>query len=345
MSCLVSKRFRHLLLIFGSVVASNLAADPVRAGESGQPASPAASQDGVTSTNVNQLKTKQLREELFQQQLQKDVIRSLNLFGSKGSLRGVAPPPIRPPAAPLARNKQIKQLLEREKNWAFMTPDDLKEEQTLEEIFKLRRYDDGRQPREELSFLGRYYESLDRDRFGGTNRSGGHFDARRDELFSAQDQATLPGTPLFQTENKFKDLFGASAGPTSSPGRDGGGIFFELFGVAELGQTGRTPAQKALLDEFKQLLETRSPLGAPATAAGAFGGPADPISSLSAQGLQPRPTVEPLFGSINAGTGARPAALPDLNAKAPAQSSLAPALPAESARSPATTLTFPKRKF
>ena len=189
MSCLVSKRFRHLLLIFGSVVASNLAADPVRAGESGQPASPAASQDGVTSTNVNQLKTKQLREELFQQQLQKDVIRSLNLFGSKGSLRGVAPPPIRPPAAPLARNKQIKQLLEREKNWAFMTPDDLKEEQTLEEIFKLRRYDDGRQPREELSFLGRYYESLDRDRFGGTNRSGGHFDARRDELFSAQDHA------------------------------------------------------------------------------------------------------------------------------------------------------------
>jgi hypothetical protein len=349
MSCLVSNWFHGFLLALGSVVACSLTTDSVCAGQRGRPIQISASQGEVTSTNVNQLRTKQLREELLKQQLKEDWIGFLDIFGSRGSLSGVAPPPIRPPAAPPAQNKQIKRLLEREKNWAFMTTDDLKEEQTVEEIFKLRHYDHGGQQHKELSSPGRYYESLGRDRFGGTNRLGerfaGSFDARKDDAFSALDNATLLGTPLFQTENKLKDLFDYNAGQTSFLRRNSAGIFSDLFGAAELWQTERTPAQKALLDEFKQLLETRSPLAAPVAAAGAFSVQADLTRSMSVLGVQPRPTVEPLFGSINAGTGARPAALPDLNAKAPGQSSLAPTLPAEAARPPSATLTFPKRKF
>ena len=349
MSCLVPNRLHSFLLAAGGVLACALTADSAGAGQRGQPIQFSAPRDEVTSTNISQLRKKQLQDELLKQQLKEDLVGSLDLFSAKDSLGGVAARPVRPPVPSPAQNQRIKQMLELRKNWVFMMPGDLKNEPTLEELFKLREYDRDGQERKELSPLERFYESLDRERLGATNRVGDRFagshENRRDDSFFPRANADPLGNPPLQTETKLKELFDKESGLALLPRRNGGSIFSDLFGSTELGQMERTPAQKARLEEFKQLLEPRSPFGAPATTANSLStlpGALSPASILSAT---PRPVVEPLFGSISAGVGTSPAGFRDSNAKASGQSSLAPAPPREAARMPQPILPPPKRRF
>ena len=87
--------------------------------------------DEVT-TNLHQLTSK--KDGL--KQLEEDLYAPLQMFTPKSSLEGVAAPLPRPPAGSVIQSKRAKELLERRKNWVFMTPEDLLAGPTVEEILK-----------------------------------------------------------------------------------------------------------------------------------------------------------------------------------------------------------------
>jgi len=266
MSRLVPNHLCSFLLALGSVLVCSLPTAPVCAGQRGQPIQFSNPGEGVTFTNANQLRKKQLQDELLEQQLPKGLVGSLNLFRSKGSLSGMVAPPTRPAAVPSAQNMRIKELLERRKNWVFTTPDDLREGQTQEDLFKLRQYDRDGQARKGLSPIERYYESLDHGMAGGTNRLAERFvggvDTRKEDDFSSPDNAAPLGNPLLQTEDKLRDLFDTDPRSASSRRANGGSIFSDFFGPSGTMHSQQASAQKARLVEFIQLLESRPPLTA-----------------------------------------------------------------------------------
>ena len=118
--------------------------------------------DEVT-TNLHQLTSK--KDGL--KQLEEDLYKPLQSFAPKSSLEGVAAPPARPPAGPVIQSKRAKELLERRKNWVFMSPEDLLAGPTVEEILKSPRYEADGQEKKELPPLERYYQRLAAKRPGG----------------------------------------------------------------------------------------------------------------------------------------------------------------------------------
>ena len=83
--------------------------------------------DEVT-TNLHQLMSKP--DGL--KQLEEDLYKPLQLFAPQSSLDGVVALPTRPPPTPVIQNKRVKEMLERRKNWVFMSPEDLLAAPTVE---------------------------------------------------------------------------------------------------------------------------------------------------------------------------------------------------------------------
>ena len=349
MSRLLSSRVRSFYPALGGVLVCALMTSALAAAQRGRPIEFSAPTHEGAVTNASQAAAKQPQDELLQQTLREDLLGSLGIFGTKGSLNGVPAGPLRPPASPPVQNQQVKELLERQKNWAFMTPDDFKNEQTLEELLNLQKYDRDGQEEKKQSPLERYYGSLDREKLGNTNRLADSFaqsqDGRRDDVLSPPHDPAQQGNPLLQTESRLRNLFGSETDSAFSLGGSSGGFFSGFSGSAEPVSMERTPAQKARLEEFKQLLEPRLPVAPPAALANPFSLQHDLASPASVLNTQPRPVVRPLFGSVNAEVGTRPGGLPGINAGAFGPSSFAPALPAEPPRVAPPVLTIPKRKF
>src|SRR6266436_5241183 len=115
--------------------------------------------DAVT-TNLNQMGSQKngLR------QLEDDLGKPFQTFSPKSSLDGIFTPPMRPSGGPVIPSKRAKELIERQKNWVFMNPDDLSGGLTEEEIFKLRKYDKDGQEKKETSALERFMERQQADR-------------------------------------------------------------------------------------------------------------------------------------------------------------------------------------
>src|SRR5512147_1595955 len=105
------------LAVTGLLVSSAYAADRQR----GRPIEFSAPKSDEVTTNLHQLTSK--KDGL--KQLEEDLYKPLRSFTPKSSLEGVVAPPARPPSPPVIQNKRVKELLERRKNWVFMTPKDL----------------------------------------------------------------------------------------------------------------------------------------------------------------------------------------------------------------------------
>ena len=117
------------------------------------------------TTNLQQLMgqpddLKQLEEELY---------RPLQSLAPESSLDGVVDLPTRPPATSVVQNKRVKDLLERRKNWVFMSPEDLLAAPTVDEILKApERGPDGKEQKE-LPAFERYYKRLNTKRSAADN--------------------------------------------------------------------------------------------------------------------------------------------------------------------------------
>jgi hypothetical protein len=313
--------------------------------------------DEVT-TNLHQLTNKKdgLR------QLEEDLYKPLQTFTPKSSLEGVVAPSARPPSPSAIQNKRVKELLERRKNWVFMTPEDLLGGPTVDEILKTPQYGADGQQKKELPSFERYYQSLGAKRPAANKPS----QAGDDELFGSprkshpqdnadsHDDSNLP-SGLRESAEALNKLFepGASDSPfarSASHSR-----LSDAFGIET------TALSKEQLREHKKFMEEYRSLVDPGWRSPAVAIPGDPLAVVASMGPPPgnapaglpsatspapRKGLDAQADVINPQLG--PPGLPDVNARALGQTRPASAFTkVESARviPVAPTFAAPKRSF
>ena len=286
--------------------------------------------------------------------LNQAVKKPFDVFNGADSFSGALAPPPQLPAQPNLKSKKVREMierkLERQRDWAFMTPEDMYGPETPEEMMNVAEFDEDGMPKSRKSKLEIYYERMQKRDAGNTNHVNrvAQGDANRNDeqreksektleeekrsIFAARETEskrpsivkdvdrttpTLPPT----AEKRFSDFFGFSSPEADHP--------FE-----------NSAAREARMQEFKEkVIEARSPassfsapsafaspapVAAPAFSAGTFGNSA----------ITPAPTP-PSFSAFSA---------------APSQPSLAPAFtpppqPTYRPPTPAPVFELPRRKY
>jgi hypothetical protein len=313
--------------------------------------------DDVT-TNLHQLTNK--KDGL--KQLEEDLYRPLQSFAPKSSLEGVVAPPVRPPSSSVIENKRVKELLERRKNWVFMTPEDLVGGPTVDEILKTPQFGAEGQQRKELPALERYYQSLTAKR-PAANRPGQPED---DELFgppkksnpqddlALHEDLNLP-SGLRESTEALNKLFEPGGSDSPFARATTHSSFSDTFGLgANTLSKEQLQEHKKLMDEYRSVVDPswRPPaLATPGNPLANFAGTAPPVGKPPA-GLPSPPSPAPRRGLdaqsdvISPMLG--PVGLPDVNAHALGQTRPTPAFTkVESTRvAPvAPMFTAPQRAF
>jgi hypothetical protein len=356
----MSFRFSSLQICFGvmAVAGSGLLLCSAHAG--GEPRDRSvgfseARSDEVT-TNLHQLTIR--KDGLMQ--LEEDLYRPLQMLAPQSSLEGVVAPPSRPAAGPLIQNKRVMELLERRKNWVFMSPEDLLAGPTVDEILKSPRYDANGQEKKELRPMEQFYQRLVTKRPDGINPS----QATGDDLFgppktanprnqpASHDDSDLP-SGLRESALALKHLVEPETSGDPLARNAAHSSFSDVFGLGD-----RTLSKEQVLARSKLLDEQRS-LVDPGWQRPAAANPLNPVPSLADAA---RPTGTPAAGvsglpsvAVHRGLEAQmdvthpllgPVGLPDVNAQALGLPRSAPALPTVATpRMVAPTFTAPKRTF
>src|SRR5262249_26838691 len=115
---------RLVLLATAISAAAGLGICSLRADEKkGEPAESLGSRSGNVTTNSPSFKPKQNGLK----QLEQDLFKPFETLSPKGSLDGAFVPTMPPPqpAAPSVQSKRAKELLERRRDWAFETPEEI----------------------------------------------------------------------------------------------------------------------------------------------------------------------------------------------------------------------------
>ncbi len=287
--------------------------------------------DEVT-TNLNQMGGRKdgLR------QLEDDLGKPFQTFNPNSSLDGMFTPPVRQPSAPSIPSKRAKELMERQKNWVFMSPEDLAGTPTEEDIFKLREYDKDGQEKKKLSPLERFMEKQQAER----NRTLKKSDSKEDDLElalkgkdkkSEHDDSGLPES-LRESEQTLKKLFESDATSSSLAPIAPANSFADIFGLGS-----PSPTLTAPENPYKEKYDRLFP-SMPSS-------PADNFSSIPGashvspvDSFTPRhDSFAPALGSISFPTAP---GLPDIRNFSPP-----PRVDAPRMAPPTPTFTVPQRKF
>ena len=292
------------------------------------------------------------------------VRKPFEVFNSSDSFSGArTPPPVRaaPPSA--AETKRIKDALDRKKNWAFLTPEEIYGIQTPEEMMDLTEFGKDGATVEPKTSLERYLERLEKSRAPSASPANSDVlsqfdrtDGTPDDLlpadkpvlsFLADPQRQLPG--VTGGEPGFHLPFNNPAVPLVKPTE---GLFNIGPPVPLAGPNAKSSAQEATRKEFQQMLESRSAatfnagigVSAPPALAPAqpfsFGRPAP--NSLNPVGTQP-PTRSPLTTPATLGV-----AVPNFTpgySPAPAAAMPPPPAPTPAPRLKPPSFEVPARKF
>jgi hypothetical protein len=304
------------------------------------------------TTNLHQLTSK--KDSL--KQLEDDLNKSFRTFSGASSLDGVAPPPPDPPStAPVIPSKRLKERLERRKNLFLLTPEDLVDTPTLEEMLKVPEYGPDGLEKRPKSPLELNYERLNAKRAGSLKPIRFHDDETSDpsdvlsrrETPMASDDLGLPSA-LREKEETLKKLSEPdSAGNPFAQPPPKRNSFSDIFGLGEA-----TPSrEKALehkkyMEEFSAIFETSRPRPASAETPNPLG------ASTESQSRWANP-----FGTPDGSTGVNgalgsvnpvftPSGPLDVNAQALGQPSPTPLTPKTDVSKPVTpTFTAPRRPF
>ncbi len=215
------------------------------------------------STNIHQLTSK--KDSL--KQLEEDAYKTFQAFTPGGSLDGVPVNPIRPPATPAVPSKRLKEKLERQKNYLWMTPEDLMTKTTIEDMLKVPEYGPDGQLKNDKPSMERYYEHLgDQSKTKTANpfasltspddESMSKFGSqpRRDPLLGSD--VDMP-SQLKESAMTLRKLFDDDSdekinGP--KPVRSG---FNDVFGLADPTADSRQKEleHKKLMDEYRTILD------------------------------------------------------------------------------------------
>jgi hypothetical protein len=293
-------------------------------------------------------------------QLEQDLFKPFQGFSPKTSLDGVVAPAPRAPAASAVQSKRMKELMERRKDWAFMSPEDLVGGPSVEEIFNVPQDND----RPKLSPMERYYEQLyHRDDPASRKKK----DKGEDSVSDARSTPSgFPGDPAADANSKDprptpdsertqkKSLESNSRGGAAP--REGSSMFADIFGLGKnLPSREEIETQKLRMDRFKNAIgipTTTGPASDPLNVMGNLTAPARqpllPSRTMedSPSGLLRQNGFDSQLGTIMAIP--TPAGIPDLNTRVFGPSSLAPALPKidpPRAFPTAPSFTAPKRVF
>jgi hypothetical protein len=283
-------------------------------------------------------------------------------FEPQGSLGGVVARPTRPPATPTIQSKRVKELLDRRKNWVFISPEDFVGAPTVEEILKApARGTDGQEEKDRPA-VERYYEHLAIKQAAANNPA----QSKEDELFSppsqsnsrdelsVQEDSKLPSS-LRESAEALKKLF--EPGGRDNPFVQGAahGSLSDTFGLGNntLSKE-QMQDQKKFMDEYRSVLD---PTWHPPTVA-------VPGGSLAIFADTPGAKVKPAAGLPSASSPALyhgfeaqadvlnpmlgPPGLADVNAQALGQTRPTPVLPGmEPTRATPVAPSFdaPRRSF
>jgi hypothetical protein len=359
----MSFRLSSLQICLGAAVlaASGLLVCSAQAGgkERGRPIEFSVPRSDEVTTNLHQLTSK--KDGL--QQLEEDLYKPLQSFGPSSSLDGVAVPPPRAPAAPTIQSKRVKELLERRKNWVFMSPEDMLAMPTVEDVLKTPQFGPDGQEKKELPALERYYHRLATKRLGMDDP----MQSKNEDLFGTpskskprddrapHEDSDLP-SGVRESAQELSRLFepGSSDSPFAQPATHRN--LADTFGL------GNNVLSKEQLQEHKKFMDDYHSIVDPSWHPPAVDGPGNPSSIFAADAASPagkpavglpsslsptpRTALDVQMDVVNPQLG--PSALPDVNAQALGQTRSLPALPnVEPTRvAPvAPTFTAPKRSF
>jgi hypothetical protein len=353
---------RQICLATATIGLSGLLAGNAQTGgkERGRPIEFSLPRSDEVTNNLNQLRSK--KDSL--KQLEDDLYKPLESFAPKSSLDGVAAPPPRAPSVPTIESKRVKELLERRKNWGFMSPEDLLGAPTVEDVLKTPELGPEGQEKRELPALERYYKRLATKRVGADNP----LQSKDEDLFgmpsksksrderAAQDDSNLP-SGVRESEQELRTKLVEPGGSDSPFARVAThGNLSDIFGLGnETLSKEQIEEHKKFMDGYRSLVdpswhpptvataenllstitgEAASPAGKPAAGLPSSLSPV-PHTALDVQ----RDVVSPRLGPLGP---------PDVNAQALGQTRPTPALPmAEPTRvaPPAPKFTAPRRSF
>jgi hypothetical protein len=351
----------HIYLAAATLVLSGVLVGKAQTGrkERGRPIEFSLPKSDEVTTNLHQLTNKKdsLRE------LEEDLYKPLQSFSPKSSLEGVTVPPPRTPSTSPIQSKRVKELLERRKNWVFMSPEDLVDAPTVEDVLKTPQIGPEGQEKKQLPTFERYYDRLsnrrvepdnplkpkNEDLFGTPSKSNA-----RDERIPQEDSIIPTGVrDSMQTLNKMVEsdrndgrfLRAATHGDLSDP-----------FGLGNQTMSKeQTQEHKKLMDEYRSVVDPSWHPPAVATpenllttlAADATSSAGKPAMSLPNSLSPAAPSVlEEQLNVTRPQLG--PAALPDVNSRALGQTRPTLVLPTSDPTRvppPAPTFAVPKRTF
>jgi len=260
-------------------------------------------------------------------ELEESLGNSFQTFSPKSSLDGVfAPPMPPPPPRPVIQNKRIQELIERQKQWIFMSPEDLAKGPTAEEMFNVPEYGPDGQAKKKLSPMEQFYQGL------LTHDSGSAKKKKEKDPLSPRkgldksddsdspDDANLP-SGVSDSEKSLRKLLGLDAKGAVAPAP----VHSTLSDIFGLGDNLPSPedikAHQDYMKRFQEVLNGSTPVSStdPLNALGSSGGPGrgafNPASGLGASTAHGwTEGYDPQLGMVN------PTYIPgssmDLNARA-----------------------------
>jgi hypothetical protein len=227
-----------------------------------------------STVNTNQSKLTETLPDL--RGLDAGVRKPFEVFNASDSFSGTMTPQPRRALPSAAETKRLRESLDRKKNWAFLTPEEIYGVQTPEEMLHMPEYGKDGEAVEPKTSLERYLERMEKSRvaavsnqansdvltkFGGDDEAAEDDKAEREEKpvlsFLAESRGQLPGiTPGAPGFNQ--PFINAGISMEKAPG--------SLFNTAQPAPTvdpfAKSSAQEASMKEFKQMLESRSPASA-----------------------------------------------------------------------------------
>jgi hypothetical protein len=352
----------HICLAAATLVLSGVLVGNAQTGrkERGRPIEFSLPKSDEVTTNLHELTNKKdsLRD------LEEDLYKPLQSFTPKSSLEGVTAPPPRNPSASPIQSKRVKELLERRKNWVFMSPEDLVSAPSVEDVLKAPQIGPDGQEKKELPPLVRYYHRLSNkqaeldnplqykdkseDLFGKPSKSDS-----RDERVPQEDLIIPSGVmESVQSLNKLVES-DRTDGPfyRAAPHGDSS----DIFGL------GNQPLSKEQMQEHKKFMDDYRSLVDPSWHPPAVTTPENLLSTLAADpaspagkpavglpsSLSPAPptALEEQLNVTSPQLG--PAGLPDVNAHALGHTrpTLVPTSEPIRVAPPAPTFAVPKRSF
>jgi hypothetical protein len=249
---------RLILLVTAIIAPATLS---VRAGEAkGEQATDLAGSKYNVTTNSQSFKPKQNGLK----QLEQDLFKPFETIAPKGSLDGAFVPPAPEPRAPTPaiQSKRVKELLERQRDWVFETPEEILATPSAKDAMTGRDKERHGNDDSKLSPMERFYERLYSKDKKETTRKGSKGN-KRDEGYGyagqrddpeADDDADLP-LGIRETQREMKRLFAPKERKGDSSADPSKSVFSDVFGLGKNTQSREEmEIQRERMDRYKELI-------------------------------------------------------------------------------------------